>query len=75
VPIILRNNFLMHSDYRSVLVLVLFIQTTGALLFLIKSIKSPINIIKIILYIISIIIFILTLSILVFVLMTTNIGW
>jgi len=76
IPVILRNNFLMSSDYRSLLVLVLFIQTIGALLFLIKFIKVPLSfILKIILSIIFTLLFIITLAVFLFMLMTLNIGW
>lgn len=50
VPIILRDNFLMSSDYRELLIIILFVQFVGALLsaFLLYN-SLPKNLYKLIL--------------------------
>mgnify|MGYP001594464676 FL=1 len=76
MPFILRNNFLMHSDYRKLLLIIIFIQVIGALLSAIFIYKSKNNlIIKLILVFLSSLFFILSSLIFIFLLLTVNISF
>jgi len=75
IPTILRNNFLIHSDYRSMVAFVVLIQCIGLLSSLILILRSKTNFIfKIILSIILSLLFILSLLVFIFLSATINMG-
>lgn len=74
-PAILRNNFLMHSDYRGLLIFVIFLQSFGALACLVLTYKSSTkNWLKASLTLLLLLFFILSFVILSVLLLTLNVG-
>ena len=73
VPIILRNNFLINSDYKLLAILIIFLQSMGALISSILILKSNVKFLsKIILFLTFFVLFILSFFVLILLLMTFN---
>lgn len=76
VPTILRDNFLISSNYRGLAILVIFIQCIGALLSLILILKTKNSLyFKLIFLIITVILFIVSFLIFIYLLATINMGY
>lgn len=74
VPSILRDNFLVHSDYRRLAIMIIFLQSMGALFTLFIVCRSSASIIaRIFLSFFVFILFILSFFVFIFLSMTVNI--
>ncbi len=75
IPFILRDNFLMHSDYRKLAIAIIFLQCFGALLSLIVIYKTSIKFIfKFLLSVLFFIFLVLSLFVLFVLISTVNIS-
>lgn len=73
VPVVLRDNFLVHPDYRKLAITVIFLQCLGALLGLVLTNKLSIKIIyKVLLSILFVLFFVLSIVVFFILLATVN---
>src|SRR3989344_1308143 len=76
VPVIFRDNFLVHTDYRRLMIMVVFMQIVGSFLSLTLIYKLSFNIIiKILLFILFLLFFVLSLGVFIILSATLNMGF